>query len=129
VRPDGRGDITATHVAWRLTRGVPNKPSVLLVDDLLYMTTDSGVASAVEARTGQVVWTGRIGGTHSASPVYADGRVYFFSEDGKTVVVEAGRTFKVLAENQLGDGFMASPAIIDKAFILRSRTYLYRVES
>ena len=101
----------------------------LLVDDLLYMTTDSGVASAVEARTGQVVWTGRIGGTHSASPVYADGRVYFFSEDGKTVVVEAGRTFKVLAENQLGDGFMASPAIVDKAFILRSRTYLYRVES
>ncbi len=99
VRPDGRGDITATHVAWRLTRGVPNKPSVLLVDDLLFMTTDAGVASAVEARTGAVVWTGRIGGTHSASPVAADGRVYFFSEDGKTIVVEAGRTFKVLAEN------------------------------
>jgi outer membrane protein assembly factor BamB len=129
VRPDGLGDITPTHVAWRLTRGVPNKPSVLLVDDLLYMTTDAGVASAVEARTGQVVWTGRIGGTHSASPVYADGRVYFFSEDGETVVLEAGRTFKVLAKNQLGDGFMASPAITGKAFILRSRTYLYRVES
>ena len=129
VRPDGRGDVTATHVAWRLTRGVPNKPSVLLVDDLLYMTTDAGVASAVEARTGDVVWTGRIGGTHSASPVHADGRVYFFSEDGKTIVVEAGRSFKVLAENQLGDGFMASPAIAGKAFILRSRTHLYRIES
>ena len=129
VRPDGRGDITATHVAWRLTRGVPNKPSVLLVDDLLFMTTDAGVASAVEARTGAVVWTGRIGGTHSASPVAADGRVYFFSEDGKTIVVEAGRTFKVLAENLLGDGFMASPAIAGKAFILRSRTHLYRIES
>ena len=98
-------------------------------DDLLYMTTDAGVASAVEARTGQVVWTGRFGGTHSASPVYADGRVYFFSEDGETVVIEAGRTFKVLAKNQLGDGFMASPAITGKAFILRSRTYLYRVEA
>ena len=129
VRPDGRGDITATHVAWRLTRGVPNKPSVLLVDDLLFMTTDAGVASAVEARTGAVVWTGRIGGKYSASPVAADGRVYFFSEDGKTIVVEAGRTFKVLAENKLGDGFMASPAIAGKAFILRSRTHLYRVES
>jgi outer membrane protein assembly factor BamB len=128
VRPDGRGDDTGTHVAWRLTRGVPNKPSVLLVDDLLYMTTDAGVASAVEAKTGEVVWTGRIGGTHSASPVFADGRVYFFSEDGKTTVVEAGRRFKVLAENQLGDGFMASPAIAGKAFILRSRTHLYRVE-
>lgn len=129
VRPDGRGDITETNVVWRLTRGVPNKPSVLLVDDLLYMTTDAGVASAVEARTGDVVWTGRIGGTHSASPVAADGRVYFFSEDGKTIVVQAGRTFKVLAENHLGDGFMASPAIAGKAFILRSRTHLYRVES
>ncbi len=129
VRPDGRGDVTQTHVAWRLTRGVPNKPSVLLVDDLLYMTTDAGVASAVEARTGAVVWTGRIGGTHSASPVHADGRVYFFSEDGKTIVVQAGRAFKVLAENQLGDGFMASPAIAGKAFILRSRSHLYRVES
>ena len=72
---------------------------------------------------------GRIGGTHSASPVAADGRVYFFSEDGKTIVVEAGRTFKVLAENTLGDGFMASPAIAGKAFILRSRTHLYRIES
>ncbi|MBK5295971.1 MAG: PQQ-binding-like beta-propeller repeat protein [Vicinamibacteria bacterium] len=129
VRPEGRGDITQTHVAWRLTRGVPNKPSVLLVDDLLFMTTDAGVASAVEAKTGAVVWTGRIGGTHSASPVAADGRVYFFSEDGTTIVVEAGRTFKVLAENHLGDGFMASPAIAGKAFIVRSRTHLYRVES
>ena len=129
VRPDGRGDVTATHVAWRLARGVPNKPSVLLVNDLLFMTTDAGVASAVEAKTGAVVWTGRIGGTHSASPVAGDGRVYFFSEDGKTIVVEAGRTFKVLAENQLGDGFMASPAIAGKAFIVRSHTHLYRIES
>jgi len=129
VRPDGRGDITETHVVWRLTRGVPNKPSVLLIDDLLFMTTDAGVASAVEAKTGAVVWTGRIGGTHSASPVYADGRIYFFDEEGKTAVVEAGRTFKLLAENTLGDGFMASPAIAGKAFIVRSRTHLYRIES
>jgi outer membrane protein assembly factor BamB len=129
VRPDGHGDVTATHVAWRLTRGVPNKPSLLLVDDLLFMTTDAGVASAVEAKTGSVVWTGRIGGTHSASPVYGDGRVYFFSEDGKTIVVDASRTFKILAENQLGDGFMASPAIEGKAFFLRSKSHLYRIES
>jgi len=59
----------------------------------------------------------------------ADGRVYFFSEDGKTIVVEAGRTFKVLAENTLGDGFMASPAIAGKAFFVRSHSHLYRIES
>lgn len=129
VRPGGQGDVTTTHVAWRLTRGVPNKPSLLLVDDLLFMTTDAGVASAVEAKTGSVVWTGRIGGTHSASPVYGDGRVYFFSEDGKTIVIDASRTFKILAENQLGDGFMASPAIDGKAFYLRSKSHLYRIES
>jgi hypothetical protein len=87
------------------------------------------VASAVEAKTGAVVWTGRIGGTHSASPVYADGRVYFFDEEGKTAVVEAGRTFKVLAENRLGDGYLASPAIAGKAFIVRSRSHLYRIEA
>jgi len=129
VRPEGRGDVTSTHVAWRLTRGVPNKPSLLLVNDLLFMTTDAGVASAVEARTGEVVWTGRIGGKHSASPVAADGRVYFFSEEGATIVIEAGRTFKILAENKLGDGFMASPAIAGKSFIVRSHTHLYRIES
>jgi outer membrane protein assembly factor BamB len=129
VRPDGHGDVTGTHVVWRLTRGVPNKPSVLLVDDLLFMTTDAGVASAVEAKTGAVVWTGRIGSTHSASPVFADGRVYFFGEDGKTIVVEAARRFKILAQNQLGDGFMASPAIAGRAFFLRSHSHVYRIES
>jgi outer membrane protein assembly factor BamB len=129
VRPDGRGDITATHVAWRLTRGVPNKPSVLLVDDLLFMTTDAGVASAVEAGTGAVVWTGRIGGTYSASPVAADGRVYFSARTARRSSSRPDARSGVLAENLLGDGFMASPAIAGKAFILRSRTHLYRIES
>ena len=128
IRPDGRGDATATHVAWRLERGVPNKPSLALVGDLLFMITDAGVASAVEAKTGDVVWTARIGGTFSASPLIAGTRVYFFSEDGKTTVIEAGRAFKVLAENQLGDGFMASPAAADGALYLRSRTRLYRID-
>ena len=69
IRPDGRGDVTATHVAWRLDRGVPNKPSLALVGDLLFMVTDAGVAQAVDAKTGTVVWTSRIGGTFSASPL------------------------------------------------------------
>jgi outer membrane protein assembly factor BamB len=128
IRPDGRGDVTATHVAWRLDRGVPNKPSLALAGDLLFMVSDAGIASAVEATTGAVVWTSRIGGTYSASPLVSGSRVYFFSEDGKTTVIEAGRTFKVLAENQLGDGFMASPAAADGALFLRSRTRLYRID-
>jgi len=85
------------------------------------------VAQAVEATTGTVVWTSRIGGEFSASPLVSGNRVYFFSEEGKTTVIEAGRAFKVLAENQLGDGFMASPAAAGGALFLRSRTRLYRI--
>ena len=91
------------------------------------MVTDAGVAQAVDAKTGAVVWTSRIGGTFSASPLVSGDRVYFFSEDGKTTVIEAGPAFKVLAENQLGDGFMASPAAAGGALFLRSRTRLYRI--
>jgi outer membrane protein assembly factor BamB len=129
VRPDGRGDVTGTHVVWRLARGAPKKPSLLLVGDLLFMIGDNGVATTIDARTGQVVWTARIGGSFTASPLLADGRIYVFSEDGKTTVLDAGREYKVLGESEMGDGFMATPAVAGKAFFLRSRTHLYRVEA
>ena len=74
------------------------------------------------------VWRERVGGNYSASPVYAEGRIYFFSEEGKTTVVEAGRQFKVLSENKLADGFMSSPAVAGKAFFLRTKSNLYRIE-
>jgi len=128
VRTGGSGLITDTHIAWRVKRGVSNKPSILLIDDLIYMIGDTGIASCVEAKTGEVVWQKRIGGEYSASPVYADGRIWMFSEDGKATVIKPGRTFELLAENQLDDGFLASPAIAGKAFYLRTRTHLYRIE-
>lgn len=128
VRPDGSGSVTATHIAWTFARAVPNKPSILLDGDLLYMITDGGVASALEARTGAAVWQGRVGGTFSASPIAAAGRVYFFDEDGKTTVIAAGREYKVLAENQLDNGVMASAAVADDALFLRTRTDVYRIE-
>jgi outer membrane protein assembly factor BamB len=129
IKPDGRGDVTGTHVVWRVTRGVPNKPSLVLSDDLLFMVNDAGILSCLDATKGTEVWKARLEGSFSASPVLAGGRIYFFSEEGKTTVIEAGRAFKVLAENHLGDGFMASPAIDGGALILRSRTHLYRIES
>lgn len=128
VRLGGRGVITDSHVAWRIKRGVSNKPSILLVDDLIYMISDAGIASCIEAKTGEMVWQQRIGGEYSASPVYADGKIWLFSEDGKTTVFKPGRSFERLAENQLADGFLASPAIAGRAFYLRTRTYLYRIE-
>jgi outer membrane protein assembly factor BamB len=127
VRPDGRGDVTATHIAWRVTRGVPTKPSLLLVNDLLFMIGDTGIASCVEAKTGESVWRARVGGSYSASPLWVDGRVYFFSEEGKTTVIEAGRRYKVLAENHLDGGFMASPAVDGPTLFLRTRSHLYAI--
>jgi outer membrane protein assembly factor BamB len=127
VRPDGRGDVTSTHVLWK-ARGAPNKPSILLADDLLFMIGDSGIATCLEAKTGQLVWKSRVDGEFSASPILAGGKVYMFSQEGKTTVIEAGRAFKVIAENQLNEGFMASPAIDGNALFLRTKTHLYRIE-
>jgi outer membrane protein assembly factor BamB len=129
VRPDGSGDVSDTHVAWRLAKGVAKKPSLLLLGDLLFMIGDTGVASCVQARTGEVVWTARLDGSYSASPVSAEGRVYVFSEEGKATVFEAAPQWKVLAENLLDDGFMASPAVAGSALFLRTRTHLYRIEN
>lgn len=129
VRTGGAGLITDSHVAWRVKRGVPNKPSILLVDGLIYMIGDTGIASCVDAKTGEVVWQQRVGGEYSASPVYADGKLWLFSEDGKTIVLKPGRVFEKLGENKLDEGFLASPAIAGKAFYLRTRTHLYRVEA
>jgi outer membrane protein assembly factor BamB len=128
VRPDGKGDVAASHVAWRFGKGAPSKPSILLVGDLIFMVNDAGIVATVDARSGEMVWRGRIDGTYSASPLFAGGRIYAFSEDGKTTVLEAGRAFKVLAENFLEDGFMASPAVDGRALYLRTRTHLYRIE-
>jgi outer membrane protein assembly factor BamB len=128
VRTGGEGLLDDTHVAWKVKRGVPNKPSILLVDDLIYMIGDTGIASCIDAKTGEQVWQQRIEGQYSASPVYADGRLWFFSEDGKTTVLKTGRMFEQVGENRLEEGFLASPAIAGKAFYLRTRTHLYRIE-
>ena len=128
VRTGGEGLITDSHVVWKVKRSVSNKPSILLVDDAIYMIADTGIASCIDANTGEEVWRQRIGGEYSASPVYADGRLWFFSEDGKTTVLNPGRVFDQVGENRLDEGFMASPAIAGKAFYLRTRTHLYRIE-
>lgn len=129
VRADGQGDVTDTHIVWKEDKAMPSKPSPLLVDGLVYTIQDQGVAMCLEEKTGQQVWQARLGGNYSASPVYADGKLYFLSEEGKTSVVAPGREYRLLAENSLPDGFMASPAVAGKALYLRTRTALYRVEA
>jgi outer membrane protein assembly factor BamB len=123
-----RDDITATNVVWKLSKSVGSKPSALLLGDLLYIVHDSGVASCVEAKSGTVVWTRRLGGAFSASPISAEGRVYFSSENGSTTVLRAGRMYDELAVNHLDDGLMSSTAVAGRSLILRTKTSLYRIE-
>ena len=114
---------------WTLRRGAPYTPSPILVGEQLFIVNDAGIATCVEAKTGTIHWQQRLGGNYSASPLYADGRVYFFNEDGLATVIDAGADeLKVLAENELDDGFMASPAVADGALFLRTKTHLYRIE-
>lgn len=128
LRPGGKGLVDSSRVAWRSSRNVPTKPSPLIVGEWLFMVDDGGIASCLVAATGEEVWRERVGGNFSASPLHAGGRVYFFNEEGRATVVEAGPKYKVLATNDLGDGFMATPAIVGDALVLRSRTALHRVD-
>jgi len=128
VRPDGRGDVSNSGVVWKIEKNIPAESSPVIVDDLIYIVDDKGTASCIEAKTGKIIWQEQSEGEYGASLVYGDGRVYFFNKEGKTTVIKQGRTFKIVATNQLGDGFMASPAIVGKSLILRSKTHLYRIE-
>jgi outer membrane protein assembly factor BamB len=127
IRTGGVGDVTDTHVAWTLAKGAPNTPSMVVVGDLLYCVSDSGIASAVEAKTGTVVWSERLGGDFSASIVYADGRLYFQNESGVGFVVKPGRTFELLSKNDLGERTLASYAVDDGALFIRTAGHLYRI--
>jgi outer membrane protein assembly factor BamB len=127
VRVDGRGDVTKSHLAWTLKRGVSLTPSPLLVGDELYVVSDNGIATCVDAKTGNMHWQVRLGGNHSASPLYADGRIYFLSEEGESVVIAPGREFKKLATNQLDGATLASMAVAGGSIFVRSQTHLYRL--
>jgi outer membrane protein assembly factor BamB len=129
VRPDGSGDVTRTHVAWTVQRGVPFTPSPLVVGDELYMVSDGGIASCLDAKSGDVRWQQRLVGNFSASPLYADGRIYFPGENGVTTVIAPGTTFRKLAANTLDGSLLASMAVEDSSFIIRSDKHLYRIGS
>jgi outer membrane protein assembly factor BamB len=128
IRIDGRGDVTASHVAWMLRQGVPYVPSPILVREELYMVTDAGVASCVDASSGTVRWKQRLTGSFSASPI-SDGRhVYFTSEEGVTYVVAASRDYQLLARNVLRGRICASAAAVDQSLLLRTARALYRID-
>jgi outer membrane protein assembly factor BamB len=129
IRSDGQGDVTDSHVAWKLTKGAPLTPSPLLVGDELYLVSDQGIASCLDAKTGKVHWQERVVGNYSASPLVADGKIYFQNEQGVGVVVKAATKFEPLAKNPIGEPTLASYAAADGALFIRTEKNLYRVEA
>ncbi len=128
IRPDGKGDVTDTHVAWSFKQGVSFTPSPILVGDELYFVSDGGVGTCLDAESGKLQWKRRFGGNFSASPVFADDKIYFVAEEGTTHVIAPGKQYKRLSMNKLNGTTYASPAISGKAIYLRSDKSLYRIE-
>jgi outer membrane protein assembly factor BamB len=128
VKCGGHGDVTDTHVLWRLRTHVGKFSSPILIDGLIYTAAGESFVSCVDAKTGETVWTERIGGSYEASPIYADGRIYFFNQEGQATVIKPGRTCNIMATNTLDDGLMACPSLAGKSFYIRTKTHLYRIE-
>ena len=128
VRPNGQGDVTETHIAWSLNKGAPNTPSALAVGDEIYFISDAGIMTCADAASGKVHWQERVGGDYSASPVFADGKIFTQSEGGVGTVLKPGKTFEVLAKNDLQERTLASYAIADGAIFIRTAENLLRVQ-
>ncbi len=128
VRPkEAKGDATESAIVWQTTKGAPHTPSTICVGDELYFVSDGGIASCVDAKTGTLYWSERLGGDFSASPIFAEGRLYFQNETGTAYVVKPGRTFEVLAKNELGERSLASYAVTDGALFIRGESHLFRI--
>lgn len=124
---EGQGDVTSTHVKFKITKQVPAMPSPLLVGDQLYFVSDQGVATSLDALTGEPIWTHRLAGNYSSSPLFADGKLYFPSREGKTTILRPGREYDEVSVNSLDGQLMASPAVLDESLLLRSQSHLYRI--
>ena len=123
-----KGDVTDSHVEWEIIKRVPKRSSPVVVDGRIYMTTDEGILSCLDAEDGSEIWSDRLRGHFSASALAVDGRVYFFSEMGDAFVIKQGDEFELLSTNHFDSGFMASPAVAGNSFFLRTKTHVYRVE-
>jgi outer membrane protein assembly factor BamB len=123
------GDGTAApEIVWREKKGAPSMPSPLVVGDEVYMVSEKGIASCLDARTGAIQWTERLGGNFSSSPLFADGRIYVGNRTGETLVFRPGREFVLEATNPLDGSIMATPAAVDRAIYVRTEAALYRIE-
>ncbi len=129
IRLDGRtGDVTDTNVVWRNRRASLTVPSAIAYEGHIYIPGDRGVVTCLDAATGKQVWKERLGESYHASPVAGDGKVYFTSKEGVVRVVQAGAAFRLLAENDLGEPVIASPAISGGQLFIRGEKHLFCIE-
>ena len=128
IKPDGSGDVTKTHVAFAVKKNAPHNPSPLAVGDALYVVSDAGVLSCLDAKSGDERWSERVEKGFSASPLYAGGLVYILSEDGTATVFKPGAAYDELAKNKLNEKTLASPGVDGNALLLRTEKALYRIE-
>jgi outer membrane protein assembly factor BamB len=127
IRLGGEGDITETHIVWEQKKGVPVLASPLYVPPYLYTISRENILHCIEAATGEIVWLQRLSGTHWASPVLADGRIYVLSEDGVTLVLRPGDKYDEIARNPLNEKCMASMAVSQGHFYIRTAEHLYSI--
>jgi len=128
IKPEGAvGDATSDHVAWTLKKAAPHTPSVVVVDDSLFCVSDAGIASCIDPLTGDVRWSERLAGNFSASPIVAEGRIYFLNETGATHIVSAKKSFELINTNEIGERTLASPAVVDGALYVRGETHLFKI--
>jgi outer membrane protein assembly factor BamB len=128
IKVDGKGDVTETHVAWTIDKAVPHNPSMALIGDELYFVADNGILTCADAKTGQIHYSERCTGPISASLLVADGKLYLQDEKGLGVVVKPGKTFEILAQNDLGERSLASYAVIGSDLLIRTEGNLYRIK-
>jgi outer membrane protein assembly factor BamB len=128
IKPEGKGDITESNLAWSIKKGGPHTPSMLLVGEEIYFVSDAGIFTCADAKKGDVHYTERVGGNYSASPIYADGNIYLTSETGTGLVVAAGKEFKQISKCDLKEKTFATFAAVDGALYVRTETKLYKFE-
>jgi outer membrane protein assembly factor BamB len=134
IRPGGSGDVTRSHLVWSSPRGSPFVPSPIVYGDHLYMVNDmASIVTCIEAATGRTAWQGRLGVAQregfSASPVAVDGKVFFTNDDGETFVLRAGPKFELLHVNRLGERTLASPALVEGRWYIRTDRNLVAIGS
>ncbi len=124
----GSDKLTAADIGWRFDSQVPTMPTPIVAEGLVFFISDRGIATCVDAESGQQIWRERLGGEYSASPILADGKLYFADRDGRVFVVAPERSFQLLATNELDSAIMATPAAVDRFFIVRTEKSLYRIQ-